>query len=78
MRVYYTTNYSNIAKNANYPMTFTGTKDNGIITFKYNNHNYVVSITYGKIEFFRDEIKMKRNSKVTNYMLKRFYAVISE
>lgn len=76
MQVYYTTNYSNIVKNATYPMTFTGTKDNGIITFKYNNHNYVVSIDDEKVEAYRDEKKMQKMSKVTNYMLKRFRNVI--
>ena len=77
MRIYYTTNYSNIAKNAIYPMTFTGTKNNGIITFRYNNHNYVVSIDGEKIEAYRDQKKMQKMSKVTNYMLIRFRETIN-
>ena len=47
-------------------------KDNAILEMEHEGHKYVVSITYGKIEAYKDDKRMKRLGKVVQYMLNRF------
>lgn len=47
-------------------------KDNAIIEMEHEGHKYLVNITYGKVEAYKDDKPMKRLGKVVQYMLDRF------
>lgn len=66
----------NIYSNLKGKMTFTGVKDNGIISFTHAGHRYSVIVKEKNYTLYKDEIKMKRNSKVTNYMIKCYESKI--